>query len=122
MRGAQERALGKLVADKYGTDLFFLDRFPSNVRPFYTMPCHDDARYSNSYDVLLRGEEICSGAQRVHDPQLLCENIRAKGASEDALQAYIDAMRFGMPPPAGVPEGQGGAACAADGRCGAWQT
>ena len=71
------------------------------MRPFYTMPCHDDARYSNSYDVLLRGEEICSGAQRVHDPQLLCENIRAKGASEDALQAYIDAMRFGMPPHGG---------------------
>ena len=42
-------------------------RYPLAVRPFYTMPCSDDARYSNSFDVFMRGEEIISGAQRVHD-------------------------------------------------------
>ena len=52
----QERTLGKLVAEQLGTDFYFLDRFPADVRPFYTMPCPDDARYSNSYDVFLRGE------------------------------------------------------------------
>ena len=57
---AQERKLGELVAEKYATDFYFLDRFPAAVRPFYTMPCPDDGRYSNSYDVFLRGEEICS--------------------------------------------------------------
>ena len=31
----------------------------------------DDERFTNSYDVFLRGQEICSGAQRVHDPALL---------------------------------------------------
>jgi hypothetical protein len=67
----QERALGALVAEQRGTDFFFLDRFPAAVRPFYTMPCPDDARYSNSYDVFLRGQEICSGAQRVHDPDMV---------------------------------------------------
>ena len=41
------------------------------VRPFYTMPDPEDARYSNSFDVFIRGEEIISGAQRVHDPALL---------------------------------------------------
>jgi aspartyl-tRNA synthetase len=41
------------------------------IRPFYTMPCPDDANYSNSFDVFIRGEEIISGAQRVHDPELL---------------------------------------------------
>lgn len=30
-------------------------------------------KYSNSYDMFMRGEEILSGAQRVHDPQLLTE-------------------------------------------------
>ena len=50
----QERALGRIVAEKLGTDFFFLDRFPAAVRPFYTMPCPDDARYSNSYDVCAR--------------------------------------------------------------------
>ena len=41
------------------------------IRPFYTMPDPEDANYSNSYDVFIRGEEIISGAQRVHDPTLL---------------------------------------------------
>lgn len=58
---------GQLVADKHGVDFYFLDRFPSAVRPFYTMPCADDGRHSNSFDVFVRGEEICSGAQRIHD-------------------------------------------------------
>jgi len=97
----QERTLGRLVAEQLGTDFYFLDRFPSVVRPFYTMPCPDDARYSNSYDVFLRGEEICSGAQRVHEPAMLEKAIAAKGLPLEPLQAYIDSMRYGMPPHGG---------------------
>ena len=42
------------------------------VRPFYTMPePGQNPQYSNSFDVFIRGEEIISGAQRVHDPALL---------------------------------------------------
>ena len=98
---AQERALGRLVAEQFGTDFFFLDRFPAVVRPFYTMPCPDDKRFSNSYDVFLRGEEICSGAQRVHDPALLEEVIQSKGVPLEPLKHYVDSMRHGMPPHGG---------------------
>ena len=98
---AQERTLGRLVAERFGTDFYFLDRFPSAVRPFYTMPCPDDRRYSNSYDVFLRGEEICSGAQRVHDTRLLEETLAAKSVPLEPLKAYIDSMRLGMPPHGG---------------------
>ena len=35
------------------------------------MPEAGDKRYSNSYDVFIRGEEIISGAQRIHEPKLL---------------------------------------------------
>lgn len=45
LSGAQELALGELVAEKFGSDFFFLDRFPTQIRPFYTMPCPDDSRY-----------------------------------------------------------------------------
>ena len=41
------------------------------VRPFYTMPSPHNSQYSNSFDVFIRGEEIISGAQRIHDPALL---------------------------------------------------
>lgn len=46
------------------------------MRPFYTMPCPDDPNYSNSYDVFIRGEEIISGAQRIHDADLLAGGCR----------------------------------------------
>ena len=67
--------------NRYGVDLYFLDRFPAAARPFYTMPAPDDPDYSNSYDIFLRGEEICSGAQRIHDPSMLEEAIAAKGVA-----------------------------------------
>jgi aspartyl-tRNA synthetase len=40
------------------------------------MPCADDPLYSNSYDVFIRGEEIISGAQRVHDADMLTGEAR----------------------------------------------
>lgn len=34
-----EKQLGNIVKEKYGTDFFFMDKYPLSVRPFYTMPC-----------------------------------------------------------------------------------
>ena len=56
-----------------------LDKYPSDIRPFYTMPDPDDSRFSNSYDMFIRGLEICSGAQRCHDPDLVQEILAQKG-------------------------------------------
>jgi hypothetical protein len=33
-----EKKLGDIVKVKYGTDFFFMDKYPLDVRPFYTMP------------------------------------------------------------------------------------
>ncbi len=44
------------------------------------MPDPEDVRYSNSFDVFIRGEEIISGAQRVHDPALLAGAAPARRA------------------------------------------
>ncbi len=57
-----ERALGKMVKDKYGTDFYMLYGYPAAVRPFYTMLDPHDSNYTNSYDFFMRGEEITSGA------------------------------------------------------------
>ena len=43
----QEKALGALVKAKHGVDFFFMDKYPSCLRPFYTMPDPTDAKYSN---------------------------------------------------------------------------
>lgn len=74
-----ERLLGQLVKAKYGTDFYILDKFPLAVRPFYTMPDPQDSVASNSYDMFMRGEEILSGAQRIHDPDFLTERAKHHG-------------------------------------------
>ncbi|KAF8097535.1 hypothetical protein N665_0286s0044 [Sinapis alba] len=96
-----ERKLGQLVLEKYNTEFYILHRYPSAVRPFYTMPCADDPNYSNSFDVFIRGEEIISGAQRVHDPELLTEQARRFGIDVETIKTYIDSFRYGAPPHGG---------------------
>ncbi|XP_064114710.1 aspartate--tRNA ligase, cytoplasmic-like [Macrobrachium nipponense] len=96
-----EKLLGRLVKAKYDTDFYILDKFPLAVRPFYTMPDPDDPKWSNSYDMFMRGEEILSGAQRIHDPDFLVERANAHGIPIDTIQSYIDSFKFGCPPHAG---------------------
>ncbi|KAA0199866.1 hypothetical protein HAZT_HAZT009418, partial [Hyalella azteca] len=96
-----EKLLGQLVKAKYNTDFFILDKFPLAVRPFYTMPDPRNSKWSNSYDMFMRGEEILSGAQRIHDPKLLTERANHHGIAIDTIQAYIDSFRYGCPPHAG---------------------
>ncbi|XP_015782767.1 aspartate--tRNA ligase, cytoplasmic [Tetranychus urticae] len=98
---ANEKLLGKLVKAKYDTDFFIVDKFPYKVRPFYTMPDPTNNKYSNSYDFFMRGEEIMSGAQRIHDPKLLIEKIKEHEIDPAKLQSYIDAFRYGCSPHAG---------------------
>ena len=74
-----EKLLGRLVKAKYDTDFYILDKFPLAVRPFYTMPDPENSKWSNSYDMFMRGEEILSGAQRIHDPNFLTERAKHHG-------------------------------------------
>ncbi|KAJ2857623.1 aspartate--tRNA ligase dps1 [Coemansia erecta] len=97
----QEKLLGKLVKQEYDTDFYMLDKFPLGVRPFYTMPDPENPMYSNSYDFFLRGEEIMSGAQRVHNADFLRERIVSMGIDPDSLKDYIKAFEYGCPPHAG---------------------
>jgi len=96
-----EKLLGRLVKAKYDTDFFILDKFPLDVRPFYTMPDPHNQKWSNSYDMFMRGEEILSGAQRIHDPKYLTERAKHHGVELETIKGYIDAFRYGAPPHAG---------------------
>lgn len=96
-----EKLLGRLVRAKYDTDFYILDKYPLAVRPFYTMPDPNNPRVSNSYDMFMRGEEILSGAQRIHDPDFLTERAKHHGVDISKIAAYIEAFRVGCPPHAG---------------------
>ncbi|KAF3901718.1 hypothetical protein AA313_de0200166 [Arthrobotrys entomopaga] len=98
-----EKFLGQLVLEKYDTDFYILDKFPLLVRPFYTMPDPTDPNYSNSYDFFMRGQEILSGAQRVHDSVLLAQRMKSLGVdpTSPGLIDYVEAFKYGAPPHAG---------------------
>lgn len=98
-----EKKLGDIVKEKYNTDFFIMDKYPLAVRPFYTMPDPNNPKLSNSYDVFIRGQEILSGAQRVHEPELIEERARAWGIDVSTIASYVDSFRNGA-----LPHGGGG--------------
>ena len=97
-----EIRLGQLMKEKYGTDYYVLDKFPRSVRPFYTMPSPTDDRYTNSFDIFVRGQEIISGGQRIHDAKLLEQNMKEQGVDPSTMEDYIEGFRWGAPPHAGA--------------------
>lgn len=95
MSTPQEKKLGQIIKEKYDVDLYIVDKFPSAIRPFYTMPNKEDPRYSNSYDVFLRGEEITSGAQRIHDAALLRKRAAECEIPESSIRDYVRSFEYG---------------------------
>ncbi|KAJ5456254.1 hypothetical protein N7530_011528 [Penicillium desertorum] len=93
-----EIRLGELVKEQYGTDYYVLDKFPRSARPFYTMPDAEDDKYTNSFDMFIRGQEIVSGGQRIHDAHMLEENMRRVGINPDDMEEYLEGFRWGAPP------------------------
>jgi len=71
--------------------------YPAAVRPFYTMLDPKDPNYTNSYDFFMRGEEITSGAQRIHDPEMLVERAEWWKIPLPDIQDYVDSFKYGAP-------------------------
>jgi aspartyl-tRNA synthetase len=92
-----EKALGRIVREKYDTDFYMLYGYPVNARPFYTMLDPHDPRFTNSYDFFMRGEEITSGAQRIHDPVLLEQRAKECGIAVETIKDYINSFKYGAP-------------------------
>lgn len=94
--------LGELVKEKYKTDYYILDKFPASARPFYTMPDAQDDKLTNSFDIFLRGQEILTGGQRIHDFKVLEEKMLALGIDPASMDEYMEGFRLGAPPHAGA--------------------
>lgn len=90
-----EKALGKLVKAKYETDFYMMYGYPAAARPFYTMLDPVDPNYTNSYDFFMRGEEITSGAQRIHVPEMLVERAKHFEIPIATIQDYVDSFKYG---------------------------
>ncbi|EED17048.1 aspartyl-tRNA synthetase, cytoplasmic [Talaromyces stipitatus ATCC 10500] len=97
-----EIRLGEVVKEKYGTDYYIIDKFPVSARPFYTMPDANNPGYTNSFDIFVRGQEIVSGGQRIHDPSMLEDNMKKVGIKPSDMEDYLEGFRWGAPPHAGA--------------------
>ena len=97
-----EIRLGQLVREKYDTDYYVMDHFPASARPFYTHKDPENPFWTRSFDIFLRGQEICSGGQRIHDVEELRANMLVAGVKEEGMEDYLTAFDLGAPPHAGA--------------------
>ena len=81
-------------------ELVMVKDWPRESRPFYTMP-NPDGNTCKGYDLIYKGLEILSGAQRVHVPEILIQELEWRGLNPKNFEFYINAFRFGAPPHAG---------------------
>ena len=96
-----ERALSALIKEREGHEFAFVTDYPSSVRPFYHMRHPEDQSLTRSFDLLWRGIELTTGAQREHRYEQLLEQARDKGVDPGPIQYYLDFFRFGAPPHGG---------------------
>jgi aspartyl-tRNA synthetase len=98
---ASERALSALVSERDGHEFTFVTDYPTSVRPFYHMRYEDRPTVTKSFDLLWRGIELTTGAQREHRYERLLEQAREKNVQVEPIQYYLDFFRFGAPPHGG---------------------
>lgn len=97
-----ERALGAYIKELTGSDFVFVKDWPLAVRPFYHMVYADNPSLTKSFDLLGRGLEITTGAQREHRYEVLKNQALAKGLTLPPIQNYLNYFRYGCPPHGGL--------------------
>ncbi len=98
----EEARIGRYAREEYGSDFVFVTHYPSRKRPFYAMDDPDDPRYTLSFDLLLRGMEVTTGGQRIHDYAAQAAKMEARGMDPADFDSYLMIHRCGMPPHGGL--------------------
>ena len=92
-----ERMVAKYSMEKYGHEFLFVTDYAVECRAFYHM--RKDG-VPQGYDLIWKGCEITTGAQREHRYDVLKEQAKEKGLDED-VKFYLDFFKFGCPPHGG---------------------
>lgn len=90
------------VLKKYNADFVFVTHFPGKHRAFYSMDDPNDPELTLSFDLLMKGREITSGSQRIHDENQYRSKMLELGMNLDNFKFYLDTFKNGMPPHGGL--------------------
>ncbi len=93
-----EKLCYKLSKDKFHHEFLFVTNYPAEKRAFYHM--RDEKGILQGYDLLFRGVEITTGAQREHRYEEILKNAKEKGLSKD-VEFYLEFFKYGCPPHGG---------------------
>ncbi|MDF2547420.1 MAG: aspartyl-tRNA synthetase [Anaerosolibacter sp.] len=96
-----EILFSKYVKENYQSDFVFITKYPAAKRPMYAMPDDQMEGMTKSFDLIYKGLEITTGGQRIHDYEMLKQNIIKFGANPDDFDFYLDSFKYGMPPHGG---------------------
>lgn len=105
MSPEDERQICEYAKNNLGSDFVFITRFPTKKRAFYTYEDPSEAPFSRGFDLLFRGLEINSGAQRIHDYDMLVARMQERGLDPKKFAFYLEAFKVGMPPHGGCSTG-----------------
>ncbi len=98
----EEVLISRYAKEKWDADFVFVTHYPSRKRPFYAMDDPEDPTYTLSFDLLFRGMEITTGGQRIHDYRSLLEKMEQRGMTDEGMEQYLSAFKYGMPPHGGL--------------------
>ena len=93
-----ERMVQKLSMDMFGHEFLFITGYAKENRAFYHM--RDEKGVPCGYDLIWKGCEITTGAQREHRYEILKKQAAEKGLDED-VKFYLDFFKYGCPPHGG---------------------
>lgn len=102
-----EKILSEYVKEKFGHDFVFVTNYPVSARPFYHMRHENNPTLTKSFDLLYRGLEVTTGAQREHRYDVLKAQILEKQESEndakllESLKYYLQFFEYGTVPHGG---------------------
>ncbi|MFF5105600.1 aspartate--tRNA(Asn) ligase [Streptomyces sp. NPDC000134] len=102
-----ERSISAHIRQATGHEFVFVTHYPVGIRPFYHMRPADDPSVTLSFDLLWKGLEITTGAQREHRYDVLLKQAAEKGMSPEPMRDYLNAFRYGCPPHGGLGMGLG---------------
>jgi aspartyl-tRNA synthetase len=100
-----EKLVYEIAKEKYNSEFMFVTNYPFNVRPFYHMCFEKEInalKTTKSFDLIWKGVEISTGAQREHRLEILEKQIQEKEMNLEDMKYYIDMFRYGVPPHGGT--------------------